>query len=188
MIAHSLDLAAQLFDVPLVLVVGEETDSPPRMGRRSSTLAFQAQRLGTGHAVLQARELLEGHADRVLVLYGDMPLLRPSSLQRLVAIQQDRDAAMAMITIIRENSQGLVVSSAVPRTRCCVVEEPEATPEQLRIRELNAGIYVYDADFLWSHLPRVRPSAEKGAESEIYLTDMVESARLRTHSGRPRPE
>lgn len=175
MIAHSLDLAAQLSDVPPVLVVGEETDQPLRAwaGDRAQ-FAFQAQRLGTGHAVLQARELLEGHTDRVLVLYGDMPLLRPSSLQRLVAIQQDRDAAMAMITIIRENSQGFGRVLRGPQNQVLrVVEEPEATPEQLRIRELNAGIYVYDADFLWSHLPRVRPSAEKG---EIYLTDMVELA------------
>ena len=175
MIAHSLDLAAQLSDIPPVLVVGDETDTPLRTwaGDRAQ-FAFQAQRLGTGHAVLQARDLLEGSADRVLVLYGDMPLLRLSSLQRLVAIQQERHAAMAMITIIRENSQGFgrVLRDADHRA-VRVVEEPEATPEQLLIRELNAGIYVYDADFLWTNLPRVSPSAEKG---EIYLTDMVELA------------
>jgi bifunctional UDP-N-acetylglucosamine pyrophosphorylase/glucosamine-1-phosphate N-acetyltransferase len=54
-----------------------------------------------------------------------------------------------------------------------VVEEPEATPDQLAIRELNAGIYVYRSDFLWPNLTRLEPSAEKG---EIYLTDMVELA------------
>ncbi len=109
----------------------------------------------------------------MLVLYGDMPLLRPSSLQRLVAIQQDRRRHGDDHDHSRE-LQGFGRVLRGPQNQVLrVVEEPEATPEQLRIRELNAGIYVYDADFLWSHLPRVRPSAEKG---EIYLTDMVELA------------
>jgi len=172
MIAYGLDLAAQLSAERPVLVVGEETDAPLRgwAGDRAE-FVYQAQRLGTGHAVLQTRELLEGRADRVLVLYGDMPLLRASSLQRLISIQEETRAAMAMITIIRDNSQGFgrVLRDAEGRV-VGVVEEPEATPEQLAIRELNAGIYVYDADFLWEHLPQVTPSAEKG---EIYLTDMV---------------
>ena len=181
MIAYSLDLAAQLSDVPPVLVVGEETDAPLRewAGDRAR-FVYQAQRLGTGHAVLQARELLQGDADRVLVLYADMPLLRTSSLQRLIAIQEERRATMAMITIVRDNSQGFgrVLRDNTGRV-LRVVEEPEATPEQLLIRELNAGIYVYDADFLWTHLPQITPSAEKG---EIYLTDMVEIAAEAGHT------
>ena len=175
MIAHSLDLAAKLSDTVPVLVVGEETDVPLRAwaGDRAR-FVYQAQRLGTGHAVLQARELLQGTVDRVLVLYGDMPLLRLSSLQQLVAVQESRKATMAMITIIRDNSQGFgrVLRDGDGRV-LRIVEEPEATPEQLQVRELNAGIYVYDADFLWTHLPQVKPSAEKG---ELYLTDMVELA------------
>jgi bifunctional UDP-N-acetylglucosamine pyrophosphorylase/glucosamine-1-phosphate N-acetyltransferase len=81
---------------------------------------------------------------------------------------------MGMIAIIRDDSQGFgrVLRDETGRV-LRVVEEPEATPEQLQIRELNAGIYVYDADFLWENLPKIAPSAEKG---EIYLTDMVELA------------
>jgi len=175
MIEWSLDLAGRLSDLAPVLVVGDETDAPLRAwaGERAQ-FAFQAQRLGTGHAVLQTRELLEGRADRVLVLYGDMPLLRAETLRKLVAMQAERDAAMAMVTIIRDESQGFgrVLRDAAGNVSR-VVEEPEATPEQLAVRELNAGIYVYDADFLWQHLPSIRPSAKKG---EIYLTDMVELA------------
>jgi len=175
MIESSLDLATQLSDFPPVLVVGAETEAPLRewAGDRAR-FVFQAERLGTGHAVLQARPLLEGTADRVLVLYGDMPLLRLSTLQRLVALQEEHSAAMAMVTIIRDESQGFgrVLRDADGNV-VQVVEEPEATPEQLKIRELNAGLYVYDADFLWKHLPKVTPSAKKG---EIYLTDMAELA------------
>ncbi len=175
MIESSLDLATQLSDAPPVLVVGAETEAPLRewAGDRAR-FVFQAERLGTGHAVLQARSLLEGTADRVLVLYGDMPLLQLATLQRLVALQEEHSAAMAMVTIIRDKSQGFgrVLRDADGNV-VQVVEEPEATPEQLKIRELNAGLYVYDADFLWKHLPKVTPSAKKG---EIYLTDMAELA------------
>ncbi len=175
MIAHSLELAEQLTPSKPVLVVGEETDTPLRewAGERAR-FVYQERRLGTGHAVLQTRGLLEGTADRILVLYGDMPLLRLDTLRRLIDRQQQADAVMAMITIIRENSQGFgrVLRDSEGRV-VRVVEEPEATPEQLEIRELNAGIYVYTADFLWKNLPRVEPSAEK---EEIYLTDMVELA------------
>jgi bifunctional UDP-N-acetylglucosamine pyrophosphorylase / glucosamine-1-phosphate N-acetyltransferase len=175
MIESSLNLAAQISDVPPVLVVGAETEVPLRewAGDRAR-FVFQAERLGTGHAVLQTRPLLEGTADRVLVLYGDMPLLQLSTLQQLIALQEKDDAAMAMVTIIRDESQGFgrVLRNADGNV-VQVVEEPEATPEQLKIRELNAGLYVYDAEFLWTYLPKVSPSAKKG---EIYLTDMAELA------------
>jgi bifunctional UDP-N-acetylglucosamine pyrophosphorylase/glucosamine-1-phosphate N-acetyltransferase len=180
MIAYQLELAAALTDAPPVLVVGEETEAPLRAwaGDRAR-FVFQAQRLGTGHAVLQARELLEGRADYVLVLYGDMPLLRRETLERLVARRRAAEAAMAMLVVVRDNPRGFgrVLRDEAGRP-IRVVEEPEATPEQLKIRELNAGIYVYEADFLWEHLPRIEPSAEKG---EIYLTDMVA---LAAQSGR----
>ena len=180
MIDYNIELATTLSGARPVLVVGDETEGPLRewAGDRVR-FVFQAERLGTGHAVLQAREALEGKADRVLVLYGDMPLLRAETLQRLIAIQDKRQATMAMITIVRDESQGF---GRVLRDNegnvLRVVEEPEATPEQLKIRELNAGIYVYDADFLWEKLPQITPSAEKG---EIYLTDMVELASSTGH-------
>ncbi len=175
MIQYNLDLAAGLSDLPPVLVVGEETEAPLRAWAGDQVrYVYQAQRLGTGHAVLQARELLHGTADQVLVLYGDMPLLRLATLQQLVHLQAERHAALAMVTVVRDESQGFgrVLRDSEGRV-IGVVEEPEATAEQLAIREYNAGIYVYDADFLWNTLPLVRPSATKG---EIYLTDMVELA------------
>ncbi|MBN1249998.1 MAG: bifunctional UDP-N-acetylglucosamine diphosphorylase/glucosamine-1-phosphate N-acetyltransferase GlmU, partial [Anaerolineae bacterium] len=175
MIDYNIELATALSGTPPILVVGEETEGPLRewAGDRVR-FAFQEKRLGTGHAVLQTREMLQGKADRVLVLYGDMPLLRTSTLQRLCALQDEQQAKLAMITIIRDESQGFgrVLRDDTGKV-VRVVEEPEATPNQLQIRELNAGIYIYDAGFLWDNLPKIAPSAEKG---EIYLTDMVELA------------
>lgn len=175
MIVHTLELAQRLSDLLPVLVVGEETlDAMQALVGHQATLVLQRERLGTGHAVLQARPVLEGKADRVLVLYGDMPLLQQQTLQHLLDLHERSGAAMAMLTIVRDESQGFgrVLRDAEGNV-LRVVEEPEATPEQLKIRELNAGIYVYDAEFLWSTLPEIRPSPVKG---EIYLTDMVEAA------------
>lgn len=181
LIAASLMLAEQLSEAPPVLVVGEETDAPlRRWASDRARFVYQERRLGTGHAVLQARSLLAETADRVLVLYGDMPLLRLNTLQRLVDLQRAESAAISLLTVIRDISQGFgrVLRDADGRV-VGVVEEPEATREQLAIRELNAGIYVFDADFLWNGLPQLRPSPEKG---EIYLTDMVELAAQSGHS------
>jgi bifunctional UDP-N-acetylglucosamine pyrophosphorylase/glucosamine-1-phosphate N-acetyltransferase len=180
MIDYPLHLAESLSSRPPVIVVGEETDKAIRSwaGDRAHYV-FQEQRLGTGHAVLQARSHLENKTDCVLTLYGDMPLLRQETLEELIRLYHDSDAAMAMVTVIRENPRGF---GRVLRDEdgfvLRVVEEPEATSKQLAIRELNAGIYVFKSEFLWPNLPQLEPSAEKG---EIYLTDMVELAVRKGH-------
>jgi bifunctional UDP-N-acetylglucosamine pyrophosphorylase/glucosamine-1-phosphate N-acetyltransferase len=175
MIDYPLSLAESLSSRPPVIVVGDETENAIKSwaGKRADYV-YQEQRLGTGHAVLQARSRLEHETDCVLTLYGDMPLLKQETLEELIQLRRDTEAAMAMVTVIRDNPRGF---GRVLRDEkgyvLRVVEEPEATPEQLAIRELNAGIYVYRSDFLWPNLTRLEPSAEKG---EIYLTDMVELA------------
>ncbi len=173
MIDYTLSLAESLSSVPPVIVVGKETQEAIKAwaGDRADYV-YQERRLGTGHAVLQARSRLQHKTDCVLTLYADMPLLQKETLAALIQIRRKSDAAMAMITVIRDNPRGF---GRVLRDEdghvLQVIEEPEATPKQLAIRELNAGIYVYKSDFLWPNLPRLKPSAEKG---EIYLTDMVE--------------
>jgi bifunctional UDP-N-acetylglucosamine pyrophosphorylase/glucosamine-1-phosphate N-acetyltransferase len=173
MIDYPLSVAEALSSQPPVIVVGEETEEAIESwaGNRAEYV-FQEERLGTGHAVLQARSLLENQSDCILTLYGDMPLLREKTLAKLIHLRHQKDAAMAMVTVIRDNPMGF---GRVLRDEdgyvLRVVEEPEATKEQLAIRELNAGIYVFKGDLLWSNLTRLEPSPEKG---EIYLTDMVE--------------
>ncbi len=136
--------------------------------------------LGTGHAVQQATDLLRGKTDRVIALYGDMPLVRGETLTNLVDLYETSAAdtqaaplAVAMITIHREDPQGFgrIVRNeqgAVQR----IVEEADCTPEQKRIQELNPGLYCFDADWLWENLPKIQISPK----GEYYLTDMVEIA------------
>jgi bifunctional UDP-N-acetylglucosamine pyrophosphorylase/glucosamine-1-phosphate N-acetyltransferase len=132
--------------------------------------AVQQQQLGTGHAVQAAEPLLQGQEGLVLVTYGDMPLLTAATLRALVDTQRSHPGPLTMLTIVSPEPRGFgrVVRGPDGRVQA-IVEEAQATPEQLAIQELNAGVYCFAADWLWPALNRV-PLSPKG---EYYLTDVV---------------
>lgn len=180
MLAYTLETASRLTPEPPVLVIGPEMEAEMRAwGGERARYAIQHERRGTGHAVMQARSLLAGQADQVLVLYADGPLLRAETMRQLAALKTETDATIAMMTLISDTPRGFGRILRGPDGYIQgIIEEPEATPEQLAIRELNPGIYIFDAEFLWAYLPQLKPSARKG---EYYLTDMVA---LATAAGR----
>jgi bifunctional UDP-N-acetylglucosamine pyrophosphorylase/glucosamine-1-phosphate N-acetyltransferase len=173
MIVHSLEAARTVSQVKPVLVVGVGA------GQVRSTLgdqvnyAVQEEQLGTGHAVLQAQSLLAGKTDLVLVTYADMPLLKTETLRGLIQHHHEIHPTITILTVIKDNPRGFgrVVRDA-DNTVLAIVEEPDATPEQLEIRELNAGVYCFDANWLWAHLEDI-PLSAKG---EYYLTNLVKIA------------
>ena len=170
MIQYVLDAVAGLCETKPVLVVGYGAEALRKAVGESATCVVQSEQLGTGHAVMQARSVLEGQADTVLALYGDMPLLSPRTLQSLASAHQKGRAAVTLLTCVHEDSMGFGRILRSPDGRVLgIVEEAQATPEQLAIRELNCGIYCFRADWLWEHLPRL-PLSPKG---EYYLTDLV---------------
>ncbi|MBN2003533.1 MAG: bifunctional UDP-N-acetylglucosamine diphosphorylase/glucosamine-1-phosphate N-acetyltransferase GlmU [Anaerolineae bacterium] len=175
MLSYLFDTAEQITSDPPVLVVGPDMEAEIRAwaGDRARYV-IQHERLGTGHAVMQTRAILEGRTDQLLILYGDGPLLRATTLQKLAALQNVNQAAIAMMTLISDTPRGFgrILRDANGRLRG-IVEEADATAEQLAIRELNPGIYIFDADFLWPALTRLTPSPAKG---EYYLTDLVSLA------------
>jgi len=173
MVMYSINLAMQVSSQPPVLVVGHGAKLVRDRVGECVRYVLQEQRLGTGHAVLQARDELRGRSDAVLVIYADMPLLTPPTVSQLLDAFAEHLPVIAMLTLtIPEggNSMGFgrVLRDAEGRVTG-IVEEVAATPEQLRIRELNAGVSCYRADWLWEHLDRLRLSAK----GEYYLTDLV---------------
>lgn len=167
---YSLEAARKVADSPPVMVIGHGAEQVRSMFGAMSRFVLQEQQLGTGHAVLQAAAELRGRSELVLVTYADMPLLRAETLMQLVSIQQAQTAAFSMLTVMLEDPHGFGrVVRDVNGNVIEIVEEAQASDEQLAIRELNVGAYCFDAQWLWDALPRISLSPK----GEYYLTDLV---------------
>ena len=173
MLSHSLAAAIQASDETPVVVVGHEAGQVREAISGDAQFVVQDPQLGTGHAVLQAESHLKGKTDYVLVTYGDMPLLQPSTLKRLVETQKSNRGPMSMLTVVADDPRGFGrVMRKADGTVAAIVEEYVATPGQLNIKELNVGAYCFRADWLWEALHRIDVSPK----GEYYLTDTAELA------------
>jgi len=156
-----------------LLVVGNGADEVRRAVGDQVIYVEQREQLGTGHAVLQARPLLEGRSETVLVCYADMPLLSAETLRRLLELHGEDKGPITMLTVEADDPMGF---GRILRDEggqvVGIVEEAVATEEQKAIRELNCGVYCFDNDWLWPHLAQL-PLSPKG---EYYLTDLVAMA------------
>lgn len=164
----SLRAAEALSPGRLVVVVGRDAGRVRERFRGRAVFAEQRERRGTGHAVLAAREALGDFRGEILVLYGDTPLLRAASLERLRRTRAGTGAALALLSS-PEPLPGRVVRDAAGRVQR-IVEVTDASPEELAIREGNTGVYLLDADDLFRWLGRLDDRNEQG---ELYLTDIV---------------
>ena len=175
LVEHVTRLADAVDASQIVLVLSDDTLEAVQQhfGDRYGYVV-QHERLGTGHAVMQARELLQGKTNEVLVLYGADPLMQTASVQQLVAARRTIDAKAAITTFIATPPTGY---GRIIRNQhgaiTAIVEERDATPEQKLITEVNQGVAVYDAAWLWNALDRIKPNERNG---EYYLTDLVELA------------
>ncbi|ABU56857.1 bifunctional UDP-N-acetylglucosamine diphosphorylase/glucosamine-1-phosphate N-acetyltransferase GlmU [Roseiflexus castenholzii] len=131
----------------------------------------QSERLGTGHATLQARSIMVNQCDDALVLVGDAPLIRSATLQRLVALRREQNALVALLSFTADppTGYGRVIRDAEGNVTA-IVEERDATDTQRAVTEVNSGILCFDAAWMWPALDRIQRSPVKG---EYYLTDLV---------------
>jgi bifunctional UDP-N-acetylglucosamine pyrophosphorylase/glucosamine-1-phosphate N-acetyltransferase len=175
MIGHVLGAAQALDSARTVLVLSERKLEPVQaMFGRGYEYVIQSQRLGTGHAVLQAREAMRGASDDVLVLYGDVPLLRPETARAAVEARRASGALVCVLSFVADppTGYGRIVRDGDGHVTA-LVEERNATPAQRAITECNSGITCADASWLWNALDRIQPNPVNG---EYYLTDLVELA------------
>jgi bifunctional UDP-N-acetylglucosamine pyrophosphorylase / glucosamine-1-phosphate N-acetyltransferase len=167
LISYPLRLARTLAD-SVVMVVG-----PGAGGVRALaddvTIVEQRERLGTGHAVLAARDVCPDRGP-LLVLAGDMPLLLLETVERLVEHHRATGAAATVLTATVERPQGygrvLRQGGRVKR----IVEERDATDDEKKVAEINTSVYCFDAQRLWPALADVKPDNDQG---ELYLTDVI---------------
>ena len=169
----------------VVLVIGQggeavEAEARALLPDRDLRVVLQEPQLGTGHAVQMAAGELEG-SERVVVLYGDMALLRPESLQALVQEQiRAGTGAIAMMTACTPDPTGYGrVLRGADGEFSAIVEERDCTDEQRVVDEINTGVYCFDGPALCADLPRL---SSENAQSEYYITDLPGMA---MEAGRP---
>lgn len=170
MIWHALQAVDDLVDQPPVIVIGHGAEAVKDVLNEDVAYALQEPQLGTGHAVACARYLLEEKAETILVTFGDMPLLRKESIEALIQIHQASQSPVTMTSFLGDEARGFgrVIRDQAGHVKG-IVEQADATPEQLAIREYNVSAYCFKADWLWGALEQI-PISAKG---EYYLTDVV---------------
>jgi bifunctional UDP-N-acetylglucosamine pyrophosphorylase/glucosamine-1-phosphate N-acetyltransferase len=183
LLLHPLAALATLDPALVALVVGHQADAVRAAGARADLACLrsvvQEEQRGTGHAVACAAPAFEGFRGDVLILYGDVPLIRASTLAALVAAHRETSADLTLLTVCFEDPRGYgrILRNNEDRV-IGIVEERDATAAEREITEVNPGFYVVRSEILFPLLGRLRPD---NAQGELYLTDAV---RLTAESGR----
>jgi len=154
----------------IVVVVGHEGELVKHGLGDDVEYSLQAEQLGTGHAAMCARQALGNHDGPVLLLAGDVPLIRAETLGALVAAASG-PVAGAMLTAMLDDPTGYgrVIRDTAGRV-VRIVEQKDATTEEAAVREWNPSVYCFQSSGLWDRLGRIRSN---NAQGEYYLTDLV---------------
>jgi bifunctional UDP-N-acetylglucosamine pyrophosphorylase/glucosamine-1-phosphate N-acetyltransferase len=178
MIEHVLMTARAISPASITLVVGHRAQTVREHLRRWPDIQFAVQepQLGTAHALQQTEPILHGKQGTVLLLSGDVPLLKASTLRRLLDTHHEAGAAATVTTAVVERPYGYGRIVRTDGRLSLIVEERDASPPERQIKEINAGIYAFDLAPLFDAL---RGIASQNAQGEFYLTDLVAIYRRR---------
>ena len=158
----------------IVVVIGHQAGQiRDRFADQGVIFVEQREQLGTGHAVLQAAEAFRDHDGTIVILCGDVPLIRPETVRSLYDRHRKEGAAVTVLTTIPPNPAGYGRVVKEGGRVVGIVEEKDATPEQKKIREINTGIYCVESRFLFT---AVAGLGNRNAQGEYYLTDIVDIA------------
>lgn len=160
----------------ILAVIGHRGELVKKCLGTRVTYVQQENQLGTAHAVQQTERLLRNRSGSTLVLTGDTPLIRQSTIELLLTAQRTSTSAGVVLTatvqdptgygrIIRDPANGAVLD---------IIEEKDATPEQKRINEINTGIFCFDNESLFQALSGI---TNDNVQQEYYLTDIVKVMR-----------
>lgn len=171
MLQHILDTCAQLEVKKTIVVIGHEGEKIIEEIGSQVEYAWQKEQLGTGHALMQAQKFLTPPIETVLVVCGDTPLLKPETLQNLLAYHQREEAAATILTaaLADPTGYGRIIRDANLEVQR-IVEQKDATPEELLVEEINSGTYCFHLPSLKEALEKIKPD---NAQGEYYLTDCI---------------
>jgi bifunctional UDP-N-acetylglucosamine pyrophosphorylase/glucosamine-1-phosphate N-acetyltransferase len=157
----------------IFVVVGHQAEAVGEVALQTGVrIIHQKEQLGTGHAVLSGAGQLAQLGGRLVIFYGDCPMIRPETLEQVVTLHRESKAAGAMATIEVPDPTGYgrIIRGANGDVTA-IVEHKAASPAQREIREINPGVYSFDAGLFWKHVGKIRPD---NPAREYYLTDMIE--------------
>lgn len=171
MVGHVLDAALRAGVERTVVVVGHGAEAVQAFLGTKAEYALQAEQLGTGHAVKQAKDLLGSESGSTIVVCGDTPLVTSETLQGLMELHESRGAAATVLTanLDQPHGYGRVIRSedgSVLR----IVEQKDCNPQEDAVKEINTGTYCFDNAKLFAALEKV---TNENAQGEFYLTDVI---------------
>ena len=178
LIEHALRAAESLSPASIIVIVGHQAELLKEGLRKRLGLSFAVQepQLGTGHALLQAEPMLLGASGTLVLLSGDVPLLRTSTLADLVDTHRRGNAAATIVTAVVPNPAGYGRIVREDGRIASIVEHKDASAAQREIREINSGVYAFDLAPLFGALREIGSS---NAQREYYLPDLVTIYRRR---------
>ena len=172
MVHHVLDSVLPLQPGNTVVVIGHQKAAvKTALSEYDIVCAVQENQLGTGHAVLAAEPHIPKECESVMILCGDTPLIKTKTLEDMYDLHRKHDSGLTLMTTLLENptNYGRVLCTDKGHVTG-IVEQKDASDEQLAIKEINAGIYCVDKIFLFNALQKVGTDNSQG---EVYLTDIV---------------
>ena len=171
LVKRVVELAEKIGSNEIVAVVGHLREQVQEVLGDSVKYAYQEELLGTGHAVMQAKEYLEGKKGKVVILYGDVPIIRPETLKNLIIKSIKNKEYATLLTAKYENPTGYgrIIRDEGGNIKA-IIEEKDADEMQKKIKEINSGIYCFDIEELLKALKKVN---NDNAQGEYYLTDVI---------------
>lgn len=177
MILHVVETAVQVSGKKIVIVIGHQADKVKNVVAAQAEVKFalQEEQRGTGHAVQCGLSELSGNCKNVVILSGDVPLIKPLTIDDLIKNHMDNDYDITVLGVCLENpfGYGRIVENSCGEVEK-IVEEADADEIQKSINTVNSGIYCVKREFLEISLKQIKSNNK---QNEIYLTDIVEIAR-----------
>lgn len=176
LLGHVLKQADMLNPDKIYIIIGHQKESIiayiNSLNKKNITLIEQKEQLGTGHAVMQAEKYLRNYSGDILILSGDVPLLKASTLNNFISEHCKYSADLSVLTTIAQQPSGYgrIIRNG-NKDFIKIVEEKDASEKEIKINEINSGVYLIKSDLLFESLRAVR---NNNAQGEYYLTDVVE--------------
>lgn len=171
LVKHVLNALTPLNVSRKITIVGFGGEVTKKIVEDESEIAYQHEQKGTGHAIMQVAPLLENEEGQTIILSGDVPLLRSETLEKLLKEHNKNKNSLTILTALFEDPHGYGrVIRNNNNTVDYIVEQADASEEEKKVKETNAGIYVFDNKLLFSYLKKLTPANK---QNEYYLTDLI---------------